>query len=144
MDLLTKNVPKFHRECSQARFCKGLGASRAPFGRQLGSLGRLLDALGRVLDASWASLGRSWGSLGRLLGTSWALLGASWVALGSFGTPWSSPTLPRRGFGSILASILYLLGVFFNSFFVPALAARCWSSRGTFFNTLFVCAVAFT
>ena len=60
MDLLTKNVPKFHRECSQARFCKGLGASQTPFERQLGSLGRLLDALGRVLDASWASLGRSW------------------------------------------------------------------------------------
>ena len=64
MDLLTKNVPKFHRECSQARFCKGLGASQTPFERQLGSLGRLLDALGRVLDASWASLGRSWVSPG--------------------------------------------------------------------------------
>ena len=86
----------------------------ASLGRLLKGFGGLLGVSWAVFGASWASLGRSWGPLGRLLGTSWALLGASWVALGSFGALWSSQTLPRRGFGSILASILYPLGVFFQ------------------------------
>ena len=83
---------------SPGLFGRGLDASWACLGRNLGALGKLLGSLGRLFAASWSPFRRFLDALGRL----WAFLGASGL---DFGESWVPPGWVLEGSWAVFARI---------------------------------------
>ena len=106
----------------QARFWRGLGASRACLRRNLAALGDLLGSLGCLCAASWSPFGCFLGALGRI----WALIGASVL---DFEWSWAPP-------GWVLASSGAVFATIFEGDALIAAGIPAWHSHWHFVTSL--------